>query len=177
MFGVAWRNAVPFYYLCLAVAALLYCAVVYAARSTFGLRADGDRATILAARAPSGYDVTMLRVAAFFFAGLIAGAAGVLYVWFNGRISPGTVSVGEVISVLVIAVIGGLRHPIGPFLGAALYVILKTFAIDIVGADRFNTLIGAIFLIIVFVSPDGVLGLWRRIAPALAAKTAARSMS
>ena len=37
VFGVAWRNAVPFYYLCLAVAALLYCAVVYAARSTFGL--------------------------------------------------------------------------------------------------------------------------------------------
>ena len=47
----------------------------------------------------------MLRVAAFFFAGLIAGAAGVLYVWFNGRISPGTVSVSEVVSVLVIAVI------------------------------------------------------------------------
>ena len=85
-----------------------------------------------------------------------------LYVWFNGRISPGTVSVSETIGILVIAVIGGMRHPIGPFLGAALYVVLKTFAIDIVGADRFNTLIGAIFLIIVFVSPDGILGLWRR---------------
>ena len=112
----------------------------------------------------------MLRVAAFFFAGLIAGTAGVLYVWFNGRISPGTVSVSEAVGVLVIAVIGGLRHPIGPFLGAALYVLLKTFAIDIVGADRFNTLIGAIFLIVVFVSPDGILGLWRRLAPALAQK-------
>lgn len=66
---------------------------------------------------------------------MIAGAAGVLYVWFNGRISPGTVGVGEVIGILVIAVIGGLRHPIGPFIGAALYVFLKTFAIDIVGAD------------------------------------------
>ncbi|HWY83241.1 MAG TPA: hypothetical protein VNY10_15170, partial [Roseiarcus sp.] len=72
---------------------------------------------------------------------------------------------------LVIAVIGGMRHPIGPFLGAALYVVLKTFAIDLVGADRFNTLIGAIFLIIVFVSPDGILGLWRRVQPALAQKT------
>ena len=135
----------------------------------FDLRpgADGSRDNPRRARAV-GHNVTMLRVAAFFFAGLIAGAAGVLYVWFNGRISPGTVSVSEVVSVLVIAVIGGLRHPIGPFLGAALYVILKTFAIDIVGADRFNTLIGAIFLIVVFISPDGVLGLWRRIAPALA---------
>ena len=124
-----------------------------------------------------GHDVTRCAVAAYFFAGLIAGAAGVLYVWFNGRISPGTVSVGEAIGILVIAVIGGLRHPIGPFLGAALYVLLKTFAIDIVGADRFNTLIGAIFLIIVFVSPDGILGLWRRLAPRLAQKPSARTAS
>ena len=167
VFGVSWRNAVPFYYLCLVVAALVYCAVVYAARSTFGLALMASRDNPRRARAV-GYDVTILRVAAFFFAGLIAGVAGVLYVWFNGRISPGTVSVSEVVGILVIAVIGGLRHPIGPFLGAALYVVLKTFAIDIVGADRFNTLIGAIFLIIVFVSPDGILGLWRRIAPALA---------
>jgi branched-chain amino acid transport system permease protein len=169
VFGVAWRNAVPFYYLCLAVAALLYCAVVYAARSTFGLALTASRDNPRRARAV-GHNVTMLRVTAFFFAGLIAGTAGVLYVWFNGRISPGTVSVSEAVGVLVIAVIGGLRHPIGPFLGAALYVLLKTFAIDIVGADRFNTLIGAIFLIVVFVSPDGILGLWRRLAPALAQK-------
>ena len=93
-----------------------------------------------------------------------------LYVWFNGRISPGTVGVGEVIGILVIAVIGGLRHPIGPFIGAALYVFLKTFAIDVVGADRFNTLIGLVFLVIVFASPDGLFGLWRRLAPHLAAK-------
>jgi branched-chain amino acid transport system permease protein len=169
VFGVAWRNAVPFYYLCLAVAALLYCAVVYAARSTFGLALTASRDNPRRARAV-GHNVTMLRVTAFFFAGLIAGTAGVLYVWFNGRISPGTVSVSEAVGVLVIAVIGGLRHPIGPFLGAALYVLLKTFAIDIVGADRFNTLIGVIFLIVVFVSPDGILGLWRRLAPALAQK-------
>jgi branched-chain amino acid transport system permease protein len=80
------------------------------------------------------------------------------------------VGVGEVIGILVIAVIGGLRHPIGPFIGAALYVVLKTFAIDVVGADRFNTLIGLVFLVIVFASPDGLSGLWRRLAPRLAAR-------
>ncbi len=136
-FGVAWRNAVPFYYLCFAVAALFYCAVVYTARSTFGLALMASRDNPRRARAV-GHNVTTLRVAAFFLAGLIAGAAGVLYVWFNGRISPGTVSVSEAVGVLVIAVIGGLGHPLGPFLGAALYVLLKTFAIDVVGADRFN---------------------------------------
>jgi branched-chain amino acid transport system permease protein len=169
VFGVSWRSSIPFYYLCLVVAALTYSAVVYAARSTLGLALMASRDNPRRARAV-GYNVTWLRIVAFFFAGLIAGAAGVLYVWFNGRISPGTVSVSESIGILVIAMIGGMRHPIGPFLGAALYVLLKTFAIDVVGADRFNTLIGAIFLIIVFVSPDGLLGLWRRLAPHLAQK-------
>ena len=82
-----------------------------------------------------------------------------LLVWFNGRISPGTVGVDAAIDVLVIAVVGGIRHPIGPFVGAVVFVLLKTFAIDLVGAERFNTLIGRCFLAIVFVSPDGLLGL------------------
>jgi branched-chain amino acid transport system permease protein len=152
------------------VAALVYCAVVYCARSTFGraLMATRDNQRRMAA---IGYDVVFHRIAAYFFSGIIAGAAGVLYVWFNGRISPGTISVSETIGILVIAVVGGLRHPIGPFIGAALYVVIKTFAIDLVGADRFNTLIGLAFLIIVFASPDGILGLWRRLAPHLAVKS------
>jgi branched-chain amino acid transport system permease protein len=169
VFGVEWRNQVPFYYLTLGVAALAYCAVVYCARSTFGRALMATRDNQRRMRAV-GYDVALHRIVAYFLAGLIAGAAGVLYVWFNGRISPGTVGVGEVIGILVIAVIGGLRHPIGPFIGAALYVVVKTFAIDIVGADRFNTLIGLVFLIIVFASPDGIFGLWRRLAPRLAVK-------
>ena len=165
--GVNWGDQIPFYYLTLGVAALAYCGVVYAARSTFGrvLMATRDNPRRMRAL---GYNVTHVRIAAYFIAGLIAGMAGVLYVWFNGRISPGTISVSESIGILVIAVIGGLRHPIGPFMGAALYVLLKTFAIDVVGADRFNTLIGGIFLVVVFISPDGILGLWRRWSPQMA---------
>jgi branched-chain amino acid transport system permease protein len=45
--------------------------------------------------------------------------------------------------------------------------MMQTFAIDLVGADRFNTLIGMVFLVIVFVSPDGLLGLWERAKPHL----------
>jgi branched-chain amino acid transport system permease protein len=167
--GIDWREQIPFYYLTLGVAAAAYSAVIYCARSTFGRALMATRDNQRRMRAV-GYNVTQHRVVAYFLAGVIAGTAGVLYVWFNGRISPGTVGVGEVIGILVIAVIGGLRHPIGPFIGAALYVFLKTFAIDIVGADRFNTLIGLVFLVIVFASPDGLFGLWRRLAPHLAAK-------
>jgi branched-chain amino acid transport system permease protein len=174
LFGVAWREPLPFYYLCLGVAALAYAAVVYTARSTFGRALVGSRDNPRRMRAV-GYSVTAVRVMAYFLSGLVAGVGGVLYVWFNGRISPGTISVSELTGILVIAVIGGVRHPIGPFVGALLYVLLKTFAIDIVGADRFNTLIGAIFLIIVFVSPDGLVGLWRRFAQASAPKSLAQA--
>jgi branched-chain amino acid transport system permease protein len=114
-----------------------------------------------------GYNVTTVKVFAWALAGVIAGTAGVLLVWFNGRISPGTVGVAETIGILVIAVIGGIKHPIGPFIGALVYVLLKTFAIDLVNAERFNTLIGLVFLLIVVFSPDGILGLWARLKPYL----------
>ena len=165
--GVAWRDPLPFYYLCLGFAVITYAAVLYGSRSTYGLTLQAVRDNPRRMRA-LGFNVTAHKVVAYFYAGIIAGLAGVLLVWFNGRISPGTINVGAAINVLIIAVIGGMRHPIGPFLGAIVVVLMQTFAIDIVGAERFNTLIGLFFLVIVFVSPDGLLGLWGRIKPHLA---------
>jgi branched-chain amino acid transport system permease protein len=165
--GIDWRNPLPFYYLCLFVASAAYAAVLYCSRSTFGLALQAIRDNGRRMRAV-GFDITAHKVVAYFYSGIIAGLAGVLLVWFNGRVSPGTVGVFQAVNVLVIAVIGGLRHPIGPFLGAVFVVLIQTFAIDIVGAERYNTLIGLVFLAIVFVSPDGLLGLWGRIKPVLA---------
>ncbi|MFN4098387.1 MAG: branched-chain amino acid ABC transporter permease [Pararhodobacter sp.] len=164
VFGVRMRSPMAFYYLCLGVAVLFYVAVLYGQRSTFGLTLQATRDNQRRMRA-LGFDTTAHKVFAWFLAGLIAGAAGVLLVWFQGRISPGTIGVAAAINVLVIAVIGGLRHPIGPFIGAVVVVVIQTFATDLVGAARFNTLIGLTFLAIVFFSPDGLLGLWERLRP------------
>jgi branched-chain amino acid transport system permease protein len=165
-FGVDWRAPVPFYYLILFWAVLSYLAVVYVSRSPFGLALQGvrDNARRMAAL---GFNVTAHRVAAYAFAALIAGSAGVLLVWHGRQISPGTAGVGPVIDILIIAVVGGLSRPIGAFIGAIIYVILRTFALDVlvaVGLDgkRFQLLIGLGFLLIVLFSPDGVLGLWQR---------------
>jgi branched-chain amino acid transport system permease protein len=106
-----------------------------------------------------GFHVAAHRVAAYGLAGVIAGLGGVLLIWFDGRISPGTIAVGRLINILVIAIVGGTRHPAGAFLGAIFFVLLNTFAIDLVGAERFNTLIGILFLAVVLFSPDGLLGL------------------
>ena len=83
---------------------------------------------------------------------VIAAVAGVLLVWHGGQISPGTAGVGPVIDILIIAVVGGMSRPIGPFIGALIYVILRTFALDAleaVGLDgkRFQLLIGLGFLL------------------------------
>jgi branched-chain amino acid transport system permease protein len=108
-----------------------------------------------------GFDVTAHRVAAYAVAGLLAAVGGVLMVWYNGRISPGTVGVGAMISILIIAVLGGMKHPIGAFVGAIVFVLLQNFAIDLVDRERFNLVIGGVFLAIVLFSPDGLLGLWQ----------------
>ena len=102
-----------------------------------------------------------------------------LLVWHGGQISPGTAGVGPVIDILIIAVAGGLSRPIGAFIGAIIYVILRTFALDAlvaVGLDgkRFQLLIGLGFLLIVLFSPDGVLGLWARWRDAHAAQQRTR---
>lgn len=165
-FGIYWRDPTPFYYLCLAVAAGGYFLVLYAHRSPFGLSLQAVRDNPRRASA-LGYHVNAHRIAAYAFAGVIAATAGVLSIWFNGRISPGSVGVDVAIDILVIAVVGGLSHPIGPFIGAVLFVLLENFAIDLIDRERFNTVIGLAFLLIVFFSPDGLLGLWRRFKPTL----------
>lgn len=167
LFGVDWRGPFAFYYLSLFWAVLGYSAVVYIRRAPFGLALQGvrDNPRRMAAL---GYNVVAHRVAAYAFAGLIAGIGGILLTWQSSQISPGTVGIGPAIDLLIIAVIGGLRHPIGAFIGAFIFVLLKTFAVDVLvslglAGERFQLVIGLGFLIIVFFSEDGILGLWEKL--------------
>ena len=170
VFGIDWRHPTAFYYLTLFWAAFWYIVVLYVSRSPMGLALQGIRDNSRRMSA-LGFDVTAHRIAAYSFAALPAGVGGILLTWQSAQISPGTAGIGPVIDILVIAVVGGLRHPIGPFVGAFVYVLLKTFAIDILvalglGGERFQLLIGLGFLVIVFWSPDGLLGLWERVRSA-----------
>ena len=166
LLGINWRTPIPFYYLSLGCAALAFLAVTYVSRAPFGLALQGlrDNPRRMAAL---GYNVTAHRVAAYAFAAVIAAVAGILLVWQNAQISPGTAGLPAVIDILVIAIVGGLGRPIGPFIGALIYVVLQVFSSDILIAlglagDRFKLLIGLGFLAVVYWSPDGVLGLWDR---------------
>lgn len=164
--GIDWHQSTPFYYLTLGVAAISLGLTHVISRSSFCLALEGVRDNPRR-MASLGFNVAALRVLAYAYASLLAAVAGVLVVWFNGQISPGTAGVGAAIDILVIAVVGGTGHPIGPFIGALIYILLKTFAIDVFqilgfASLRFNLLVGLGFLAIVAFSPDGAVGLWRR---------------
>ncbi|HMN81393.1 MAG TPA: branched-chain amino acid ABC transporter permease [Burkholderiaceae bacterium] len=157
--GLDFREPHAYYYLALFWSLAGYWSVKYLVRAPFGIALQGIRDNPRRMNS-LGFAVTAHRVAAYAVAGLLASVGGVLMVWYNTRVSPGSINVSAMITVLIIAVLGGMKHPIGAFIGAIVYVLLQNFAIDLVDRERFNLVIGGVFLAIVLFSPDGLLGLW-----------------
>ena len=121
-----------------------------------------------------GYAVPLHRTLAFGFAAFIAALGGVLYAWWAGQVAPGDVDLPQTISLLIMAVIGGLARIEGAWIGAFAFILMQNYIttsthVPLLGfggtlfGGSFNTVIGVIFLVIVVVSPDGLLGLWGRI--------------
>jgi len=185
--GYTTANPVLFYYICLLSAAVLYLGVKYLVRTPFGLALQGIRDNPRRMRA-LGYWVPLHRVVAFGVAGFIAGVGGVLLVWYNGSISPGTVDLTRMINILIIAVVGGLVFPEGAFVGALAFVLVDTFASSLPAIplplleefsprERFNTLIGLAFLLVVLFSPNGIIGISQQVAGRLGRRRAIISPS
>jgi branched-chain amino acid transport system permease protein len=166
--GDTVSDPVPLYFVTLAVSVLAFLGVRYLGGAPFGLALQGTRDDPVRMRA-LGYHVEVHRTLAFGVAALIAAAAGILSVWYNRRIDPGSVSLGQVIDVLVIAVIGGLYRLQGAWVGALAFVLLDNYSRSwtpeigsILGPERFNTLLGLIFLAIILISPGGLVGAWEQ---------------
>ncbi|SER86055.1 amino acid/amide ABC transporter membrane protein 2, HAAT family [Tranquillimonas rosea] len=159
--GLDLGAPLPFYYLSAVLAVLCYAGVRHVVRTPFGLALQGLRDEPQRLQA-LGYNVPLLRVLAFGLAGFVAGIGGILNLWLNASISPGSVALNPVIDVLMAGVLGGIGHPAGAYVGAFVFTIVDNFAIDFIARERFNTLIGLVFLAIVLFSPDGLTGLVRR---------------
>lgn len=151
------------YYISFVTAVAMYALLRYIVRTPFGLTLQGLRDDPVR-MASLGYNVTLHRTVAFGFASLVAAIGGVLFVWWNAHIDPASIDLTATIDVLVIAVVGGLYRLEGAWVGALFFVIVNNYSqrIDFIGS-RFHTLIGAIFLVIVLVSPGGLIGLWERV--------------
>jgi branched-chain amino acid transport system permease protein len=157
------------YFITLGCALAAYGLIRYLVRTPFGLSLQGIRDEPIRA-ASLGYAVPLHRMLAFTFAGFLAAVAGVLAAWWNGQISPDVLGLNATISLLVIAVIGGLARIEGAWLGALAFIVIDNVATNRIPSDglpviggTFNTVIGVIFLVIVLISPDGLMGIWERL--------------
>jgi branched-chain amino acid transport system permease protein len=159
------------YYLALGVAIAVYILIRYVVRTPFGLTLQGVRDEPLR-MSSLGYNVPLHRTLAFGFAAFLASLGGVLYVWWSGQIAPGNVDLPETINLLVMAVIGGLWRIEGAWLGAFAFIVISDYVRDFkvpglsfggtLFGGSFNTIIGILFLVIVLVSPGGLMGIWDR---------------
>jgi branched-chain amino acid transport system permease protein len=148
------------FYIALVTSAAVYVLLRYVSRAPLGLAFQGVRDDPSRMRA-LGYNVLLLRAVAFGLGAFVAALAGVISVWWNTRISPGSIALPQTIDVLVIAVIGGLYRLEGAWVGAIGFAALDNWirGVEAIGS-RFNTVVGLIFLAIVIVSPGGLMGIW-----------------
>jgi branched-chain amino acid transport system permease protein len=144
------------YYSALILAVLLYLMVRYIVRTPFGIALQGVRDEPVRMRA-LGFNIGMYRTLAFALAAFIAAIAGILSVWFNTQISPASIDLTRANDILIVAVIGGLYRLEGAWIGAFIFAVLDNYVRDY--TDRFNTVIGLVFLVIVLLSPGGIAGI------------------
>jgi len=154
--GDTFAHRERLYYAALVAAAAVYLLIRYVVRTPFGLALQGVRDDPVRMRAV-GYHVALQRVLAFGFAAFIASIAGVFAVAYETRISPGSIDLTRTIDVLTIAVIGGLYRLEGAWIGALIFVAAESYTRGY--TERFETWIGALFLVIVLLSPGGVAGI------------------
>lgn len=159
------------YYIALGVAVVVYVAIRLLIRTPFGLALQGLRDEPIR-MSSLGYAVPLHRMLAFGFSSFLAALAGVLLVWWQGQIAPGDVGLQATIDLLVVAVIGGLTRIEGAWVGALAFIVINNYVRDSWLTDlldtlriggSFNTIIGLVFLVIVIVSPDGLMGAWDRL--------------
>jgi branched-chain amino acid transport system permease protein len=102
-----------------------------------------------------GYHVWLIRFWAFMFSGLLTSVAGILFVYYNQFISPQALALTASAEGLLMVISGGAGTLLGPIVGAALVVIVKNVVSAYV--ERWNFMLGAIFVAIVVFMPEGLV--------------------
>lgn len=162
--GIARRNRVPgldldddavFYYVCLAVLAVLLLLGRRLVHSRFGMVLQGckeNEQRMLAL----GFPVYRYKLAGFVAAGAAAGLAGALMANYMGFVSPGlmhwTVS-GE---IMVMVILGGMGTLTGPVVGAAALLLLEETLSAYM--EHWMVVLGPLLVLVVLFARQGVWG-------------------
>jgi branched-chain amino acid transport system permease protein len=159
-FGVSLDSPAAFYWMTLAVSILAFLAIATFVSSAFGatLRGVRDEPRRMAAL---GHNVRLVRWITFVYAGFWGAVAGLLYVNYHKYIHPSALSISNSAEGLLGVIAGGSGTVGGPIAGAALITILKNYSSAYV--ERWNMLLGFVFLAIVLIVPEGILPGIRRL--------------
>jgi branched-chain amino acid transport system permease protein len=161
-FGYSLADANAFYYASLIVFLISLAAMAIFVRSPLGAALKGTRDQPRRMNA-LGYHVWAIRFFACLFSGLLTSVSAILFVYYTQFISPQTLALTSSAEVLLMVISGGAGTLLGPIVGAALVVVVKTVVSGFI--ERWNFLLGAIFVAIVILMPEGLVPgsarLWR----------------
>ena len=104
-----------------------------------------------------GYDPTEYKVLVFAVSGAIAGIAGAFYAIRSGSVSPRAMDIGFSIEMVIWVAVGGRGTLTGAILGTLLVNYARTFLSEQF-AEIWLFFQGALFLVVVTVLPDGMMG-------------------
>jgi branched-chain amino acid transport system permease protein len=156
LFGINFNQTQNFYWASLVLFVLGLFVLWRLTKSPFGIVLNGTRDNPRR-MAALGYPVFWIRLVAFLIASVYAGLGGILAAYNTGIIMPTTVSLSRTIWVLLTVILGGATYFFGPVVGTVSAVWLDVLISQV--TERYNLVIGVIFLLIVLFSPTGVLGL------------------
>jgi len=115
------------------------------------IRENEERASFV------GINVKRYKLIGWMLACGLAGAAGSLYILYRGYTGPGVMGAFEGAGVLMMVLLGGMGTLWGPFIGAALFIVLKDQLSS--WTQDWEIFIGAIVILLVLFLPKGVAGL------------------
>jgi branched-chain amino acid transport system permease protein len=163
-FGVSLDRPVAFYWFALVVATIAFLMITVFVSSAFGSSLKGvrDQPRRMAAL---GFNPWLIRWITFVYAGFWGGVSGLLYVYYHKYIHPTSLSITSSAEALLGVIAGGSGTLGGPAVGAALVLLLKNYVSGYL--ERWNMLLGLVFVFIVLVMPAGIVPGFSRLTAAL----------
>jgi branched-chain amino acid transport system permease protein len=170
-FGWSLDPSTHFYYFTLVVFLIALGAIAVFVASPLGASLKGTRDQPRRMTA-LGFNVWLIRFIAVVFSGFWSGVAGLLFCYYNQFVSPNVLALSSSAEALLMVISGGTGTLLGPVAGAALVVVMKNVASAYI--ERWNLVLGAIFVAIVLFMPEGLVPgsarLWRQGRAALRAR-------
>lgn len=163
-FGWPMQSEGSRYYVFLLVTATSIALTTGLLRSRFGRAFVAIRNNESAAAA-AGIDVARSKVLAFIVSGALVGLAGALYAALNGRITPDTFGLGQLLIHFAIVMIGGLGSVLGSICGAVLLTAAPEVFRNLPGVQEI--IFSVLLIVVLFFMPKGIGGVVARYVPAL----------